>query len=183
MRGSGSSSRSTAVRRGAARWFPDFRRTRPRSARRPPSKGARRRRTMLPRRDQWPVLLRGRGVRPRRAQAQRDFRRALYRFEQPGERRSDCLSGYEVVAFSASSPELDKTALAVDIPRTTATCTLQAPQGDGTSVTQRFRPGTSTWRTRRSRVRAGPRPRSCSRDPPIVARPGARRLTSRREPG
>src|SRR6478736_2041084 len=35
--------------------------------------------------------------------------------------------GTKQVAFSASSPELDKTALAVDIPRTGATCTLQAP--------------------------------------------------------
>ena len=44
--------------------------------------------------------------------------------------------GTKVVAFSPSTPELDKTALAVDIPRTSATCTLQAAQSDGTTVTQ-----------------------------------------------
>ena len=42
-----------------------------------------------------------------------------------------------LVASSPSSPELDKTALAVDVPRSPgATCTIQAPQGDGTTVEQ-----------------------------------------------
>src|SRR5215467_8690909 len=36
--------------------------------------------------------------------------------------------GTTIVASSASSPQLDKTALAVDIPRSTATCTIQTPQ-------------------------------------------------------
>ena len=137
MRGSASSSRSTAARRGGARWCLDFRRTRPPSARRPRSKGAQAATDPVVRAGTNGLFYYA-GVAFDRGEHKPS---AIFvaRFIDLNNRENGDPFGYvgtQQVAFSASSPELDKAALAVDIPRTRATCTLQAPQGDGTSMTQ-----------------------------------------------
>ena len=137
MRGSASSSRSTAVRPGAARWSLGFRRTRPPIGKASPIKGRQA--------ATHPVVRAGTnglfyyaGVAFDRGEHKPSAIFVARFIDLNNRENGDPIAylGTKQVAFSASSPELDKTALAVDIPRTAATCTLQAPQGDGTSVTQ-----------------------------------------------
>ena len=137
MRGSASSSRSTAVRRGAARLSLDFRRTRPPSGKASPIKG-RQAATDPVVRAGTNGLFYYAGVAFDRGEHKPSAIFVARFIDLNNSENGDPIAylGHETGRVQRQLPELDKTALAVDIPRTAATCTLQAPQGDGTTVTQ-----------------------------------------------